>query len=116
MPRKDMSFDEKVVTSSSTSELLSIKLDLNFKSHIEHISCKANNKIKAIFPVQSFLPLEQAKVSREAYMLSNFGFCPLLWMFYGKCSKNMIMKTHYRCLQAIYKTQTNMYHETSHKW
>ena len=28
----------------------------------------------------------------------------LVWMFCGKCSYNLTMKNHYRCLKAIYST------------
>ena len=65
---KEMSFVRKGIKFSSTIELLGITLDksLNFKSHIENICCKANNKIKALFQIRRFLPLEQAKVLAEA--------------------------------------------------
>ena len=70
----------------STVELLGITLDknLNFKSHIENICCKANNKIKALFQIRGFLAFEQAKVLAEAYILSHFRYCPLVWMFWWK--------------------------------
>ena len=57
--------------SSGTVGLLGIALDknVNFKSHIENICCKANNNIKALFQILSFLTLEQAKVLAEAYIL-----------------------------------------------
>ena len=108
---KKMSFDGKTVISSSTVELPDITLgkNLNFKSHIENICCKTNNKIKALFRIQSFLTFEQAKALAEACILSNFRCCPLVEMFCGKCSNNLIMKTHYRCLRAIYNTQTKTY-------
>ena len=63
-----MSFAENAIKSSSTVELLGITLgkNLNFRSHIENIDCKANNKIKALFWIQSFLALEQAKILAEA--------------------------------------------------
>ena len=32
-------------------------------------------------------------------------------MFCGKCSNSLIMKTHYRCLKAIYNTQTKTYRD-----
>ena len=57
--------------SSGRVGLLGIALDknVNFKSHIENICCKANNNIKALFQILSFLTLEQAKVLAEAYIL-----------------------------------------------
>ena len=50
---KEVSFVGKAMISSNTVELLGITLDknLNFKSHIENVCCKANNKIKALFRI-----------------------------------------------------------------
>ena len=78
-----MSFVGKAIKPSRTVELLGITLDknLDFKSHIENICSKANNKINALFRIQSFLTLEQVKVLAEAHILSNFRYCPLVWMF-----------------------------------
>ena len=58
--------------------------------------------------------LEQAQVLAEAYISSNFRYYPLIWMFCGKMSDNLIMKTHYRTLRTIYHTQTRSYEELLH--
>ena len=49
----EMSFIGITIKPSSTVELLGVTLDknLNFKSHIENICCKANDKIKALFRI-----------------------------------------------------------------
>ena len=114
--QRDMTASIVNLINAKLAELLSITLDknLDFKSHIENICCKANNRIKAPFQIRSFLTLEQAKVLAEAYILSNLRYCSLVWMFSGKYSNNLIMKTHYRCLWAIYNTQTKTYHDLLH--
>ena len=111
-----MSFDGKTIKSSDTVELLGITLDknINFKRHIQNICRKANNKTKALLRIRKFLNLEQVQVSAEAYISSNFRYCPLIWMFCGKMSDNLIVKTHYRTLRAIYDTQTRSYEELLH--
>ena len=113
---KNMSFDGKTIKSSDTVELLGITLDknINFKRHIQNICHKANNKTKALFRIRKFLNLEQAQVLAEAYISSNFRYCPLIWMFCGKMSDTLIVKTHYRTLRAIYDTQTRSYEELLH--
>ena len=60
---KEMSFARKAIKSSSTVELLGITFDkkLHFKSHIKKISCKANNKIKALSEFEVFLRLKNQK-------------------------------------------------------
>ena len=93
-----MSFDGENITSLDTVELLGITLNkkINFKRHITNICHKANNKAKALFRIRKFLNLEQ--VLTEAYISSNFSYCPLIWMFCGKVSDNFIVRTHYRTL------------------
>ena len=113
---KSMSFDGKTIKSSDTVELLGITLDknINFKRHIQNICRKANNKTKAFLLIRKCLTLEQGQVLAEAYISSNFRYCTLIWMFCGKMSDNLIVKTHYRTLRAIYDTQTRSYEELLH--
>ena len=76
----NMSFDGKTIKSSDTVKLLGITLDknINFKRHIQNICRKANNKTKALLRIRKFLSLEQAQVLSEAYISSNFRYCPLI--------------------------------------
>ena len=94
---KNMSFDGKTIKSSATVELLGITLDknINFKQHMQNICRKANNKTKALLLITKFLNLEQAEVLAEAYISSNVKYCPLIWMFCGKMSDNLIVKTRH---------------------
>ena len=110
---KNISFDGKTIKSSDTVELPGITPDrnINFKWHIQNICRKANNKTKALLRIRKFLNLEQAQVLAEAYISSNFRYCPLIWMFCGKISDNLIVKTHYRTLRAMYDTQTRSHNE-----
>ena len=111
---KNTSFDGKTIKSSDTIELLGITLNenINFKRHIQNICRKANNKTKALLHIRKFLTLEQAQVLAEAYIFHQvLEYCPLIWMFCGKMSDNLIVKTHYRTLRAIYDTQTRSYEE-----
>ena len=111
-----MSFDGKTIKSSDTVELIGITIDknINFKRHMQNICHKANNKTKALLRIRKFLNLEQVQVSAEAYISSNFRYCPLIWMFCGKMSDNLIVKTHYGTLRAIYDTHTRSYEELLH--
>ena len=113
---KNKSFDGKTIKSSGIVELLGITLgkNINFKRHIQNICHKAINKSKALLRIRKFLNLEQPQVLAEAYISSNFRYCPLIWMFCGKISRNLIVKTHCRTLRATYDTQTRLYDELLH--
>ena len=104
-----MSFDGKSIKSPDTVELLEITLEknINFKQHIQNICRKASNKSKALLRIRKLLNLEQAQVLEEVYISSNFRYCPLILMFWGKMSENLIVKTHYRTLRASYILYTN---------
>ena len=108
---KNMSFVRKTITSWDRVELLGITIDknINFKRHIQNVCHKANSKIKALFRIGNVLNLEQAQVLAEAYISSNFRYCPLIWMFCSKMGDNLIIETHYRTLRYIYDTQTRLH-------
>ena len=110
---KNMSFDEKTTKSSDTVELLGNTFDknINFKRYIQNICRKAKNKTNICLRIRTFPNHEQAPVVPEPYISSNFRYCPLIWMFCSKMSDNLIVKTHYRTLKAIYDTQTRSYEE-----
>ena len=78
---------------------------------MQNICYEANSKNKALFRIRKFLSLEQAQVLAETYISSDFRYCPLIWMFCGKMSDNLIVKTYYRILRVTYDTQTQSYEE-----
>ena len=84
-----------VAKSSDTVELLGITLDknINFKRHIQNICYKANSKTKALFRIRKFINLDQAQVLAKAYILSNFRYCALIYMFCGKMCENSLQNT-----------------------
>ena len=86
-------------------KLLDVNIDskLNFKKHIEKMCKTATQKSKALFRVRYFLSFEQAKTLVTSYIMSNFSYCPLIWMFRGKISNTLINKTHKRALTVLHK-------------
>ena len=98
-------FYVNTIKASDSVELLGIASDrnFNFKRHTENICCKAHNKTKDFFYIMKLLVLSKHKYWQIFYR--NFGYCPLIWMFCGKVSDSLDVKTHYRMLRAIYPTQ-----------
>ena len=113
---KNMFFNGKTIKSLDTVELLGITVDkiINFKRHIQNTCHKTNSKTKALFRIRKLLNLEQGYVLAEAYISLNLRYCLLIWMFFGKMSDNLIVKTHYRTLRAIYNKQTRSNEELLH--
>ena len=74
---------DKSLYASKEVKLLGVTIDkdINFKSHIRALCAKANNKIFALRRIRNHLPLNKAKIIFNSYILSNFSYCPLIWMF-----------------------------------
>ena len=63
---------------SSIVKLLGIYIDnkLQFKDHLDEKCSKASSKIRALLRIRSYLSLDTAKALCNAYILSNFNYCP----------------------------------------
>ena len=88
-------------------KLLGIYIDekLTFKKQIANICSLANNRLRALTRIRRFLSMEQAKYLSEAYTMSAFKYCPLIWMFCNKASNNQINKIHKRTLRLVYEME-----------
>ena len=85
-------------------KLLGIIIDekLTFTRHIANIYSLANNRLRALTRIRRFLSTEQANYLSEAYIMSAFKYCPLMWEFCNKTSNNQINKIHKRTLRLVY--------------
>ena len=88
-------------------KLLGIIIDekLTFMKHIANICSLANNRLRASTRIRRYLSKEQTKYLSEAYIISAFKYCPLIWMFCNKTSNNQINKIHKRSLRLVYEIQ-----------
>ena len=70
----------------SSVKLLGITIDskLKFDQHVAKQCQKANNKISAFSRVSSYLNEKQSLLLYNSFIMSQFNYCPLIWMFCGK--------------------------------
>jgi hypothetical protein len=87
---------------SSEVKLLGVIIDsqLTFYPHIQYMCKMASAKIKSICRIRGFLTQCQTNILFDAYIMSYFNYCPLVWMFCSKLAHNLINKTHRRALRA----------------
>ena len=91
------------IQNSKSEKLLGIIFDngLNFNSHISNICSKASQRLHAISTVGTFMNFTQGKVLMQAYIHSQFGYCPLVWMFHCRKLNNRINNIHERALRIV---------------
>ena len=77
--------DNKVLTTNRV-KLLGIEIDneLNFTAHIQNLCSKVNRKINAFSRLNTYISRPQAMLICNAVVLSNFNYCPLIWLFSTK--------------------------------
>ena len=104
IPRK-VTLGRIEISPTSSVKLLGIHIDnkLSFKLQIETMCSKASQKINALLRIRSNMTLHSAKLLSDAYILSAFKYCPLIWMFHDKSMEVLINKTQCRMLRAIYQ-------------
>ena len=61
---------------------------LNLGVHINNIGKVASAKIKGLGKTRSRLNLSQAKILYNSFILSQFNYCCLVWMFCSKTLRN----------------------------
>ena len=74
---------ETTIWESKQQKLLGILIDRDLKFH-EYVllQCKkAGKKLTALIRISKFMTFGQRRNIRKAFIESQFGYCPLLWMF-----------------------------------
>ena len=80
---KSIVIDNKTIESSKSMKLLGLTIDnkVNFGIRINNICKVASAKIKGLGRIRNRLNLSQAKILYNSFILSQFNYCCLVWMF-----------------------------------
>ena len=92
--------DNQVIKSVSSVELLGIQT--NDKFHISKICKSAGNQLNALIRLKQFLSFHAKEVLINSYIISNFNYCPLVWIFSSTHSLNTIENLLKRALRFLY--------------
>ena len=97
--------DIKNVFNSDNENILGVHFDnkLDFKFHINKLCKKASQKLHALARVSNFMSLAQRKVIMNAFVITKFCNCPLLWMCQDRKLHAQLNKIHERTLRIIYR-------------
>ena len=103
--------DNHTIISENKNELLGIILDskLSFEDHINNLCKKASQKLNALARIAPYMCLEKRKTVMKAYVASQFGYCPLVWMFHSKSLNNKINSLHERALRITYSDRSSSF-------
>ena len=98
-------------------KLLVVEIDrtLSFDEHIASLYRKAGEKLSVLARLSNFTCTNKKKVLMKAFIESQFGYCPLIWMFHSRGANNKITHLHERSLRIFYKDNISSFEDLLEK-
>ena len=92
-----LTIDNQTIKSVPSVELLGGHLDdkLDFNLHVSNICRSAANQLNALIRLKSYLSFNAKRVLINSYIISNFNYCPLVWIFSTAKSLNKSLYNDY---------------------
>ena len=96
--------DKYNISNSQNETLLGIVIDnnLKFDVHVNKLCTKASQKLHALARISKYMTIENRKKIMNAFISSQFSYCPLVWMFHSRALNNRINRIHERALRIVY--------------
>ena len=98
---------KETIKNSESAKLLGITIDnqLRFDKHVAIICEKENLKLHALARISNLMSSNKLRIIMKSFIESQFGYCPLVWMFHSRTLNNRINELHERALSLVYKDQ-----------
>ena len=92
-----------IFDSSNCEKLLGIHIDSNFsfEYHINRICCKASRKFQVLPRIAKYISEDKKRMLFKSFIISQFSYCPIVWMCHGKGLNNKINNIHERALRIV---------------
>ena len=99
------------IKNSKCEKLLVVKFDnkLTFEKHMTDICRKASRKTYALARIAPYMDLSKRCMVMNAFLNSQFSYCPLIWMCHNRMTNRKINRLHERCLRIIYKDKQSSF-------
>ena len=88
-------------SNSSNQKPLGITFKTNFRfdDHVASFCKKTSQKLNALTRFAQYMNFAQRRSIMKAFICSQFGYCPLVWMFHSR----KINSLHERALRVVYR-------------
>ena len=88
---------------------------MKFDDHVYRLSKKASLKLNALTRIAPFINVSKKQIIIKSFIESQFGYCPLIWIFHSRGLKNKINRIHERALRITYNDKSSSYGELLNK-
>ena len=81
---------------------MEIRRNLNFEDHVISPCKKAGRKLVVLARLSKFMSFKQKRMLMKTFVESQFGYCPLSWMFHSRKANSKINNLQERSLRIVY--------------
>ena len=109
--------DNDTIDLTVSMNVLGINIDdkLNFKSHVSNMCNKAGRQFNVLQRLEGSLDYANRLSIYKSFIMSNFNYCPVVWMFTSKSSLSKLEDIQRRALRFVLDDYTSDYHELPNK-
>ena len=99
-----VNINEYEIFNNEHVKLLGITLDnkLKFNKHVSNLCKKASPKLHALCRISQYMNTGQKRIIMKAFIHSQFGYCPLVWIFHSRELNRRINRIQERALRVVY--------------
>ena len=103
----------ETITSSSNQKLIGILFNntFDFDEHVTALCRKASQKLNALSRVAHYMNLAQRRLIMNAFIFSQFRYCPLVWMFHSRKLNNRKNNIDERALKIVSRDYESVFQQ-----
>ena len=93
------------IQASKEEVLLGVRIDSDLisKEHVTSICFKANQKLHALTGVSKYMSLQKRRIFMKSFIISQFNYCPIVWMYHSRSLNNKVNHIHERALRIVFQ-------------
>ena len=103
-----------LIKESTEEKLLGVTLEkrLSFETHTQQLCLKSSQKLlQALARISPPMDSQNLITVLNAFITSQFSYCPLIWMFHSRKTGHKINKFHERVLILAYKESVSTFEQ-----
>ena len=70
---------------------------------------RAYLKLNALAHIARFMNVSKKQIIMKSFIESQFGYCPLIWMFHSRALYNKVNRIHERALRITHNDKSSSY-------
>ena len=81
---------------------------LHLKNIFNTLCRKASQKLHALSRISQYLSQHKKRILFKTFIMSQFNYCPLVWMCHSRGLNNKITNIHIKALRTVYQDNSNL--------